>query len=503
MTVRRFPIASRIWLLALALTLAATVGRHLRHNRDSVRPVILGWDNGHYFAWARSVAVDGDADFDNDFRFLAAMPGGGENAQAFAQIFARGDRTPAGRPPNKYGIGLGLLAMPLVFVARGAVAAYEGVSGVEVSRFAAIYNVAFIAASVMLAYAGLAVAFRVLALRFGRRPAGMAVAAVALGTPLGHYIWFAPTMAHAAAFACTTAAVAVALWWREALDRGAAPGLVAWRAALAGAACGFAATVRYPCMVIALVPAAFGLSHLLAGLCPAGRRVAAVGVSLAAGLAGAALGFLPQLIAWKCVYGSWVVYSYAGVSLSPWPVHGLKVLFSPRVGLFYWTPLALLAVGGLVWAVVAARERLLAAAMLLVLGATLWVYGGWEDWGLGSTFGMRGFVDVSLCFMVGVAFLGSRAAHAPVRARVLTGLLAVLAVGNIWLMLAYKAGVIPAAGPLDVRQVLSQPGKILRKARGELRFERHLFGRKFPLFTPADTLPGDDPELAVRRPSAP
>jgi len=484
-------------MVAFLLTLTATIGRHLRYQDGAPRPVVYGWDNGHYFAWARSLAVDGDADFRNDFRFFAAMPGGGENVKAYRHLLASGEQTPAGRLPNKYGVGLGLLAMPLMLVARAVVAGYEWAGGAQVSRFAAIYNVAFIATSVVLAFAGMAVAFRLLEARFGRRPAAIAVGTVALGTSLAHYIWFTPTMAHAAAFACTTVAVAAALWWREALEGGATTGHIAWRAALTGAACGFAATVRYPAIVIALVPAAFGAAHLFADPPPTGRRAWAILVSLVVGALAAALAFAPQLIAWKCVYGSWIVYSYSGENFSPWPLHAFKVLFSARVGLFLWTPLTLLAVAGLGWAAAASRERLLATACLLVLAATLWVYGSWQAWGLGHTFGMRGFTDVLFCFMVGIAHLTARTAAAALPARALKALLAVLVVWNIHMLLAYKAGVIPPAGPVDFRQVVGNPGRVLRKARGEIRFHKHLFGRKFPLFTPADTPPGDNPAVAV------
>ena len=59
------------------------------------------------------------------------------------------------------------------------------------------------------------------------------------------------------------------------------------------------------------------------------------------------LPFTPQLIAWRCVYGRWlpspIPVSHNWLDPAWW-----QVLFAEDRGLFYWTPLSLLAGVGLV-----------------------------------------------------------------------------------------------------------------------------------------------------------
>src|SRR5207248_2100463 len=77
----------------------------------------------------------------------------------------------------------------------------------------------------------------------------------------------------------------------------------------------------------------------------AGRDL--VRVLLGLGLAGlsSVLAFAPQMIAWRCVYGHWLVtpmaLSHNWLRPSLW-----GVLLSQDRSLFYWTPLCLLACAG-------------------------------------------------------------------------------------------------------------------------------------------------------------
>ena len=67
--------------------------------------------------------------------------------------------------------------------------------------------------------------------------------------------------------------------------------------------------------------------------------------------------------------------TYARETLAVWPRDVLPVLFGARKGLFSWTPLALIAVAGLVAGL---RRNPTCAAGLIVLALTAWLYGGWH-----------------------------------------------------------------------------------------------------------------------------
>ena len=73
------------------------------------------------------------------------------------------------------------------------------------------------------------------------------------------------------------------------------------------------------------------------------KRLAAMGVA-------GSIAFLPQMLCWRCVYGSWLVQPIPGLVhhwLNPafW-----AVLCSQNKSLFYWTPLTCMLVIGAVYA---------------------------------------------------------------------------------------------------------------------------------------------------------
>src|SRR5208282_2374745 len=121
-----------------------------------------------------------------------------------------------------------------------------------------------------------------------------------------------------------------------------------------------------------------------------------------AGLAALAL-FVPQLVAWRCVFGHWLVrteqVNHNWLHPALW-----QVLLSQDRSLLYWTPLTFLGcagyavyfLGGLRRPREAASEaptRAVEAALLLALAFALQVYVVASLWGgevmLGASFGFR------------------------------------------------------------------------------------------------------------------
>jgi hypothetical protein len=91
--------------------------------------------------------------------------------------------------------------------------------------------------------------------------------------------------------------------------------------------------------------------------------------------------------------------------------HALKVLFSPEHGFFVWTPLAALAIAGLVLLTLRSRRqgedspdrRRIAACMLLMAGLQVYVSGAVDSWSVAGAFGHRRFVAVTVLLVVGLA----------------------------------------------------------------------------------------------------
>jgi hypothetical protein len=96
------------------------------------------------------------------------------------------------------------------------------------------------------------------------------------------------------------------------------------------------------------------------------------------------------------------VNAYGGnPTLHPLDPHVLAVAFSVRKGLFFWTPLLLIAVAGL-W-LLRKQSASLAVATTLTLLVHFWIVSSWTQWFYGASLGQRAFVDVLPLFALGLA----------------------------------------------------------------------------------------------------
>ena len=108
------------------------------------------------------------------------------------------------------------------------------------------------------------------------------------------------------------------------------------------------------------------------------------------------------------------------------------MLFSVQKGLFFWSPLLLLACAGLAGLL---RSRHSARAFVLpavlFLAADTYLIASWWDWQFGGSYGHRGFVDALPVFALGLA-----AFYSVVRAGARWTLTAVGAVATLSVMLS-------------------------------------------------------------------
>ena len=187
-----------------------------------------------------------------------------------------------------------------------------------------------------------------------------------------------------------------------------------WLAAAGGAATGLAVTTEYPTILLAVV--IFGTLLI---------RRTPLPVLFAAGM-GAVAGILPALVYHHLAFGAPWLTGYAfkahadfqaihgsGVVGVSWPtIEGLwGVLFSPRRGLFYFSPLLLIAPLGVRWTVRREGWREVAPAVVAVAVYMLFA-AGFSDWEAGWCAAARHLVPVvplMTIFALGAAgVLGAR-----------------------------------------------------------------------------------------------
>ncbi|MEI7724740.1 MAG: hypothetical protein WCK09_06520 [Bacteroidota bacterium] len=114
--------------------------------------------------------------------------------------------------------------------------------------------------------------------------------------------------------------------------------------------------------------------------------------------------FLPQLIYWKYVSGSFLHYSYGGEGFIYWknPVI-LPLYFSPFNGLFLYNPLVLFFVAGFVLMVF--RRKTNGILLFLTFALVTYISGSWHMWFFGGSYGSRPFVEYYALFAIGFGYL--------------------------------------------------------------------------------------------------
>ncbi len=409
---RRFPMALlALWAAVLFLLF---------------RPQLHGMDTVAYYAWLRSAVIQGNLDASDEF-------------ERYGYRTERGV-SPTGHRINEWPVGPALLWAPFFLAAHLLVRAANGL-GIPVAADG--YSAPYLTLTAM----GSAV-YALIGLELLRRMAGRVVSPAAafwgtmaawLASPLVFYMSAHPFMAHAADFF-------VNAWFLREWAGSPSPALRdRLRLGLIG---GLAASVRYQNATLLIWPALEDLAHL-----PRVPR-AAIGRLLGLGV-GAGVGFFPQMIAWRVVFGHWIVgnpYGVAGVGSLDWrSPHVLDVLFSTDRGLFVWMPIAALALIGILgplrsWRPVWAR-------FLIAQGlAQVYIVGSWSAWSGAAAFGPRLLIGLVPAFALGLAALFEATSRRWGARPVAACSLAAIA-WNLILLARYGLQDIPRMGPVPLAEL--------------------------------------------------
>jgi hypothetical protein len=388
---------------------------------------IYASDEIQWFAFLRSVWFDGDVSFDNEYRYFYDRGVGA--AHGFHETFL--ERTTATGLRENFGtIGSAILWAPFYGLADVTVRVRRVLGGsTAADGFSSPYIAAVCYGSAFYGFVAL-----ILSALAARRIAGdgpAAAFAVWIGTPLLFYMYLSPVMAHA------TGAFAVAafvLAWLVVREQWSARGIMGL-----GALAGLMIMVREQDLVIVGGPAAdlaWTMWSVRSSPAANGLRPAAVARKLLFGTAAAALVFVPQALTYLALNGRLGPSQLVSRKMVWWSPHAMAVLLSPEHGFLLWTPLAGIAIAGLVW-LAAGRgaggrwhtdHRQIAVCALLMLALEIYIAGAVDSWTVAGAFGQRRFVSVTVLLVLGLSAL---ATGASTRARQ-AGLAAALALCIWW-----------------------------------------------------------------------
>lgn len=420
---------SLILLLLFLISLPAVTSR------------IYASDETEYFAFLRSLWFDRDLSFENEYQYFYEK--GVASALNYHETFLeRATRT--GLRENFGTVGCALLWAPFyiatdvtlrILRAMGRPVTVDGLSQPYVA--AACYASACYGLLALLLSAKVAV--RVLP-KASEASVTVATLAAWIGTPLFFYMYVTPPMPHATAAFTVSAFVLTWLHVRRAWSRRGLAGLAAIGALMT--------MVREQDAFFIIGPAIDFLWSRMSSAEPddsglPARPLRVVSIDLAVAALVFALVFLPQAIAYVVLNGRLGPSPLVSRKMTWTAPHALQVLASPEHGLAFWTPLAALALIGLVVAVWrdGSRARRLAVCLIAMVLLQVYIAGSVESWTVAGAFGQRRFVSLTVVFVVGLTALLTVWRHRPGRV-VAWGALALATWWNVAMMIQFGSGLM-------------------------------------------------------------
>lgn len=432
--------------------------------------LVIQWNGLGYYAWLRSLLIDHDWNFDNEFD---------EHNPHHYYVPPPSYRTPLDRRANQWSVGPACLWALSVVPGHFILKVSGGVLGPwAADGYSLPYQLLVGGTSLLLAFAGLGFLYGISRTQARPARAALAAALLTLGTTIVYYNAIEISLPHGIGTAVLSGLVWYWLTTYGSIRRR--------RWFIVGVWLGAAALMRWQLATFSGLPAGEALlarRHRKEKGRECSWRLAALLGMLA--LCGAVLAFLPQLLAWRLVYGSWWVNPIQGVRYH-WLTPSLwTILCSQDRSLFYWTPLTFLACIG----ALACRRRTKPAAESLTDTAStpskepLWilcaafvvqVYALASMWGKGEllpstgnfagvflarSYGFRDLTESLVVLAPGLAWLLERASGW--RFRLLAGLGFVLVFWNLLLVLQYSYGMLPQLDGLGPRDLVSSTWRFI------------------------------------------
>ncbi len=378
-------------LFILLIPLAAAMALHYL-----VTGFIVYNDGRDYYVYLPSLVIDNDLDFRDEWMYY-------NTTNSRFSDSARGPADPntitgQGYLKNTHLIGNAIMWAPF-FLASHMLALLLNSIGLNIRTdgFGTLYEAGIGMATLVYGFLGILLIYRFCRKWFNRKTALFATVGVWYGTSMVWYHSIEPSMAHANSILLMSAFVYL---WHDSIGKRTR---LQWL--LLGFLLGLIFLVRQQEILIGVLPAFELISNLWKN---AGIKVLAkTFIDVMPFGFGILLITLPQVLIWKIMHGSYVVYNYANAVTTHsnyWMAPQLlPLLFSPESGMWR-TPIMLLSLIGLF--LFAKRVKgvafyFLAVALLQIVLTSSWYW--WSD-----GYGLRYLLGLSIFFALGVGELIER-----------------------------------------------------------------------------------------------
>ncbi|MBI3036819.1 glycosyltransferase family 39 protein [Candidatus Woesearchaeota archaeon] len=348
-------------------------------------------DGMSYYIYGRSLVIDRDLNFTNEWNFyntsyskFSSVPRGINAPQA---------KTPKGYPESTYLIGNSVMWLPFFLTAHAAAMILSSLGlPVRADGYSWPYEIAIGLATLIYGFFAMLLIYKFCTKWFDKKTSLLATIAVWYGTAVFWYHAIEPSLSHINSMLAITA---FTYFWHNTLGKRTK---LQWL--LLGLLLGLIYLVRQQDILLGILPMLELLKRSLRGVnLYMIRKTAAEGLTFATG---AITAILPQMLAWKKLYGSYIVYSYANTAQYwHWTIPQLLPFFlSPQHGMWK-VPVMLAALIGL--AVFTFRRGGIAWYFLAVVVAEILVTSAWTGWMNG--YGQRFLLGTSAFLTLGAAEL--------------------------------------------------------------------------------------------------
>lgn len=278
----------------------------------------------------------------------------------------------------KMSMGLSMMYAPF-FLAAHTVCV---ITGMDAGGYSAPYEFSLLLAAAFYLALGLWVLRKILLRYFSDLVTTLTLLGVVLGTNLFYYSSIEAPMSHVFSFCLFAVFVLFTIKWTE------TPG--ARYSVVLGLTAGMMVLIRPVNMVILLV----FLFWDVVDYTTLKQRIILIirnYPKLILFIICAFLVWVPQLIYWKYITGSWLYYSYGDEGFFFAKPEIINVLFSYRKGWLLYTPLMAVALAGIFLMFRYMRGKFIAVFVFLLFN--LYVVSCWWCWWYGGSYGLRAFIE--------------------------------------------------------------------------------------------------------------
>ncbi|RJO60140.1 hypothetical protein C4544_06150 [candidate division WS5 bacterium] len=355
---------------------------------------IFGKDAQLYYMVGRSLYFDHDVDFTNEWTITPHPEHLGEPRL-----------TTTGRIANQFPIGYAIISQPFFLISDICTRFCNNILRTNLPNdgYRGIYGFLVPFSSILLACIGIYFSFKIICQFFSEIIASLSISTVVLSTSLLWYVTGHLTMSHAYSFFVVTAFINASLIFFDKRPSN----VPSSRYVLVGSLLSLAVMVRLQNLLFVTIPLisiSVNIFKNFSSKTPSAWTRLFLKISLAS--FSFLIYFIPQLLFWKTIYGTFFINPYATVGqtfklLDP---YFLKTLLSTNHGLFLWHPITLFSCMGLsVMLLKDKRNRIFLLSLTICFLFTWYIIATWNDFSLANSFGNRGFDGSTLFFALGWA----------------------------------------------------------------------------------------------------